>query len=109
MNVIGPSCPSIHITQLLQNGVARTIIRELLCGKKHFGQLKAVAPKKTLTSQLEKLVALGLVQNQTHEHDASQTTYALTPQGEAVRPIIRAIDLLSDNNLPSANSSELLN
>jgi DNA-binding HxlR family transcriptional regulator len=77
--------------ELLDERWTMLVIRELLCGSRHFNALRRGVPRMSpslLSARLRTLVRAGVVER--HE-DGKQVTYRLTPAGEQLRPIVESL------------------
>lgn len=87
----GQFCPVAKAMELLDERWTMLVIRELMCGSRHFNALRRGVPRMSpslLSARLRTLVRAGVVER--HE-DGRQVTYALTPAGEQLRPIVEAL------------------
>jgi DNA-binding HxlR family transcriptional regulator len=67
------------------------VIRELLCGSRHFNALRRGVPRMSptlLSARLKTLTRAGIVERY---DEGRQVTYVLTPAGEQLRPIVEAL------------------
>lgn len=70
------------------------ILRELSFGRRRFTDLRADLPgiaSNLLTQRLRDLVEAGLVERQELPVPAARTVYALTPSGDRIVPVLRAL------------------
>jgi DNA-binding HxlR family transcriptional regulator len=91
MSGYGQFCPVAKAMELLDERWTMLVIRELLSGSRHFNALRRGVPRMSptlLSARLRTLVRAGVVER--HE-EGRQVTYALTPAGEALRPIVEAV------------------
>ncbi|MDF2842911.1 MAG: transcriptional regulator, HxlR family [Herbinix sp.] len=94
-----PDCPSgncpVETTLNILSGKWKGIILyRLLAGKKRFNELKKIMPAitfRTLTLQLRQLERDGIVERTVYAEVPPRVDYALTPLGESMRPIIKAM------------------
>jgi DNA-binding HxlR family transcriptional regulator len=87
----GQFCPVAKAMELLDERWTMLVIRELLCGSRHFNALRRGVPRMSpslLSARLRTLTRAGIVER--HE-DGRQVTYLLTPAGEQLRPIVEAL------------------
>jgi DNA-binding HxlR family transcriptional regulator len=87
----GQFCPVAKAMELLDERWTMLVIRELLCGSRHFNALRRGVPRMSptlLSSRLKTLVRAGIVERY---DEGKQVTYALTPAGEQLRPIVEAL------------------
>ncbi len=87
-------CPLVQAIAII-GGKWKPIILHLLSSRTHrFGEIKKnIAPisQKVLTQQLRELELDGLVQRKVHAEIPPHVDYSLTPQGQALRPIMDAL------------------
>jgi DNA-binding HxlR family transcriptional regulator len=87
----GQFCPVAKAMELLDERWTMLVIRELLCGSRHFNALRRGVPRMSpslLSARLRTLVRAGVVERY---EDGRQVTYVLTPAGEQLRPIVEAL------------------
>jgi DNA-binding HxlR family transcriptional regulator len=87
----GQSCPVAKAMELLDERWTMLVIRELLSGSRHFNALRRGVPRMSptlLSARLRTLVRAGVVERR---EEGRQVTYALTPAGEELRPIVEAL------------------
>jgi len=87
----GQFCPVAKAMELLDERWTMLVVRELLCGSRHFNALRRGVPRMSpslLSARLRTLVRAGVVERY---EDGRQVTYALTPAGEQLRPIVEAL------------------
>jgi DNA-binding HxlR family transcriptional regulator len=91
MTSYGQFCPVAKAMELLDERWTMLIIRELLCGSRHFNALRRGLPRMSptlLTARLRTLERAGIVERY---QDGRLVTYVLTPAGEQLRPIVEAL------------------
>jgi DNA-binding HxlR family transcriptional regulator len=89
----GQFCPVAKAMELLDERWTMLVIRELLCGSRHFNALRRGVPRMSpslLSARLRTLVRAGIVDR---FEDGKQVTYVLTPAGEELRPIVEALGM----------------
>ncbi len=94
-----PDCPSINCPvettlNIISGKWKGIILYRLLAGKKRFNELKKLMPAitfRTLTLQLRQLERDGIVERTIYAEVPPRVDYALTPLGESMRPIIKAM------------------
>jgi DNA-binding HxlR family transcriptional regulator len=82
IGVIGGKWKSVLLYHLIRNRVIR------------FGELRRLIPKATaqmLTAQLRELEADGVIHREVYPQVPPKVEYSLTPFGESLAPIIRAM------------------
>jgi DNA-binding HxlR family transcriptional regulator len=70
------------------------VVRDLMQGKKRFGEF-LVSPEKIptniLANRLKWLMRLGVIASRRYNDRPVRLEYALTPKGEDLRPVLRAM------------------
>jgi DNA-binding HxlR family transcriptional regulator len=87
----GQFCPVAKAMELLDERWTMLVVRELLCGSRHFNALRRGVPRMSptlLSARLKTLVKAGIVERY---DEGRQVTYVLTPAGEQLRPIVEAL------------------
>ena len=87
----GQFCPVAKAMELLDERWTMLVIRELLCGSRHFNALRRGVPRMSptlLSARLKTLTRAGIVERY---DEGRQVTYVLTPAGEQLRPIVEAL------------------
>jgi DNA-binding HxlR family transcriptional regulator len=87
----GQFCPVAKAMELLDERWTMLVVRELLCGSRHFNALRRGVPRMSptlLSARLKTLVRAGIVERY---DEGRQVTYVLTPAGEELRPIVEAL------------------
>ncbi len=70
------------------------VIRDLLHGRRRFGEFaasKEKIPTNILAERLARLESAGIITRTPYQDNPPRYEYLLTPKGEGLRPIIRAI------------------
>lgn len=91
MSAYGQFCPVAKAMELLDERWTLLVIRELLCGSRHFNEIRSGNPKMStslLSKRLRTLTRYGLV---TRRKDGHRVIYTLTPAGEELRPIVEGL------------------
>lgn len=91
MKTYGQFCPLAQATQLLCERWTLIIVRELIVGSTHFGELQKGAPLLSptlLSTRLKQLRTAGVIETRGGKGSA---TYHLTPAGLALQPIIEQL------------------
>jgi DNA-binding HxlR family transcriptional regulator len=89
----GQFCPVAKTAELLAERWMPLVVRELLAGSCHFGDLRRGIPlisPATLSQRLHELVDAGILEQSRAGHPSRCVQYRLTEAGEQLRPIIRA-------------------
>lgn len=107
MTTYGQFCPVAKTMELLDERWSLLVIRELLCGSRHFNDLRRGVPKMSptlLSRRLRTLVRAGVVERRT---DGNRVTYELTPAGEELRPIVEALGVWGIRWIPQLGEEDL--
>jgi DNA-binding HxlR family transcriptional regulator len=102
----GQFCPVAKAMELLDERWTMLVIRELLCGSRHFNALRRGVPRMSpslLSARLRTLVKAGVVDRY---EDGRQVTYVLTPAGEQLRPIVEALGQWSLTWIPELGDED---
>ncbi|HSS64220.1 MAG TPA: helix-turn-helix domain-containing protein [Gammaproteobacteria bacterium] len=89
MRGYGQFCPVAKASEILAERWTPLVLRELLCGSRHFNDLRRGVPLMSpslLSKRLKELEGAGIIDRL--EADNGQTEYRLTPAGRELRPII---------------------
>jgi DNA-binding HxlR family transcriptional regulator len=87
-------CPVSRTLDVLGDRWSLLLVRDLMRGKKRFAEFlesKEGITTTTLTERLKRLVRAGIVESQRYSEHPPRVEYILTPKGEDLRPIIRAM------------------
>src|SRR5947209_2603519 len=88
----GQFCPVAKTAEILAERWMPLVVRELLAGSSHFGDLRRGIPlisPATLSQRLQELVDGGILER-IPDGASQRVEYRLTEAGEELRPIIRA-------------------
>src|SRR3954468_1569864 len=88
------TCPVSRTLDVLGDRWSLLVVRDLMRGKRRFAEFlesKEGIPTNTLTERLKRLVRVGIVESHRYNDHPPRLKYALTPKGEELRPIIRAM------------------
>lgn len=91
MGTYGQFCPIAKAMELLDERWTLLIIRELLCGSRHFNEIRNGNPRMSsalLSRRLRTLTRYGIAER--HE-DGNRVVYTLTQAGEELRPIVEGL------------------
>lgn len=91
-----PACPVETTLTLIGDKWKVLILRDLMPGKKRFGELKksiGSVSQKVLTSQLRDMESSGLVNRKVYAEVPPRVEYSLTELGQSLKPVL---DALSD-------------
>ena len=89
-----PACPVETTLMLIGDKWKVLILRDLLPGKKRFGELKkslSGISQKVLTAQLRAMEDSGLLTRTVYAEVPPRVEYALTPLGMSLRPVLDAL------------------
>jgi len=90
----GQFCPVAKAAEILAERWMPLVVRELLAGSCHFGDLRRGIPlisPATLSQRLHELIDAGVVERISVEDASGRVEYHLTEAGKELRPIIRAL------------------
>jgi DNA-binding HxlR family transcriptional regulator len=88
------SCPVAATLDVVGDRWTLLVIRDLLRGKKRFGELAASSeriPTNILAERLKRLERAGLVQAVPYSEHPPRHEYTLTPAGRELDPVLSAI------------------
>ena len=89
-----PACPVETTLTLIGDKWKGLSLRDLLPGKKRFGELKKSLGKvsqKVLTAQLRDMESNGLVSRKVYPEVPPRVEYSLTELGQSLKPILDAM------------------
>ena len=89
-----PACPVETTLTLIGDKWKVLILRDLMPGKKRFGQLKKSVgniSRKVLTAQLRAMEESGLVHRKVYAEVPPRVEYSLTALGQSLKPILDAM------------------
>lgn len=95
-----PACPVETTMTLISNKWKILIIRDLLSGKKRFGELKksvGAVSQKVLTAQLRDMEADGLLTRTVYPEVPPRVEYELTELGLSLKPILDSMRVWGEN------------
>lgn len=88
------TCPVSRTLDVLGDRWSLLVVRDLMRGKRRFAEFlesKEGIPTNTLTDRLKRLVRSGIVVRERYSDHPPRVEYVLTPKGEDLRPMIRAM------------------
>lgn len=91
MTSYGQFCPVAKAMELLDERWTLLVIRELLCGSRHFNELRRGVPRMSpslLSQRLRTLTRAGVIERR---QDGNRVSYELTTAGEELRPVVEAL------------------
>ncbi len=89
-----PACPVETKLTLIGDKWKVLILRDLMPGKKRFGELKksiGTVSQKVLTAQLRDMEANGLLTRTVYAEVPPRVEYSLTELGQSLKPILEAM------------------
>jgi DNA-binding HxlR family transcriptional regulator len=96
-------CPVASFLDLFGDRWTLLVLRDLATGKSRFAEFEAsperIAPS-LLADRMRRLEALGLVTREAYSQRPLRHAYRLTPKGESLRPVVVAMGLWAQENLP---------
>ena len=102
MGAYGQFCPVAKAMELLDERWTMLVIRELLEGSRTFNALRRGVPRISpalLSTRLQTLARAGVIER--HEN-GNRVSYALTPAGRELQPVIEAIGAGGSAGSPSS-------
>ena len=91
-----PACPVETTLMLIGDKWKVLILRDLMPGKKRFGELKksiGSVSQKVLTAQLRDMDEKGLVNRHVYAEVPPRVEYSLTDLGRSLKPILDAMQI----------------
>jgi DNA-binding HxlR family transcriptional regulator len=104
----GQFCPVAKAAEIITTRWTPLVLRELLCGARHFNEIRRGVPLMSptlLSRRLKELEAAGVVSRIGQGGARSNTEYDLTEAGEELRPIIVALGVWGQRRVESAADS----
>ena len=101
-----PACPVETTLMLIGNKWKVLILRDLLTGKKRFGELKRSVgnvSQKVLTAQLRAMEESGLLTRKVYAEVPPRVEYSLTELGQSLKPILDVMKNWGEEYKASAN------
>lgn len=95
-----PACPVEITLTLIENKWTVLILRDLLNGKKRFGELKKSignVSQKVLTAQLRTMENNNLINRVIYAEVPPKVEYSLTELGHSLKPILDALQIWGEN------------
>jgi DNA-binding HxlR family transcriptional regulator len=87
-------CPVSCVLDLVGDRWSLLVVRDLVRGKKRFGEFLESSeriPTNILADRLKRLVKAGVIESHRYSAHPPRVEYVLTPKGEDLRPIVRAM------------------
>ncbi len=107
MHSYGQHCPVAKAMELLDERWTMLVVRELVEGSRHFGELRRGVPKMSpslLSKRLRTLVRYGVVDR---SEEGNRVVYRLTPAGEELAPIVESIGRWGVRWVPELGDEDL--
>jgi len=107
MNSYGQFCPVAKAMELLDERWTVLVVRELVLGSRHFNELRRGVPRMSpalLSKRLRTLTKAGIIERY---QDGNRISYALTPAGRELEPIILALGTWSVRWIPQLGDEDL--
>jgi DNA-binding HxlR family transcriptional regulator len=107
MSTYGQFCPVAKAMELLDERWTMLVIRELLEGSRHFNELRRGVPRMSpalLSTRLRTLVRAGVIER---FEDGNRISYALTPAGKELRPIVESLGQWGIRWMPDLGDEDL--
>lgn len=93
MSKYGQYCPVARAAEILGDRWTLLIVRDLICGARHFNALERGLPgipRAVLANRLKRLQQTGILER-TEESGSQKVSYALTPAGWSLKSVIEAL------------------
>ncbi|MGW0232053.1 winged helix-turn-helix transcriptional regulator [Actinopolymorpha singaporensis] len=103
----GQFCPVAKAMELLDERWTLLVVRELVAGSRHFNALRRGVPRMSpalLSKRLSTLVRAGVVERR---QAGNRITYALTPAGRELEPVIDALGRWGIRWVPELGDADL--
>jgi DNA-binding HxlR family transcriptional regulator len=107
MGGYGQFCPVAKAMELLDERWTMLVVRELLQGSQHFNTLQRGLPRMSpalLSTRLRTLARAGVIERY---EDGNRVSYALTPAGKELRPIVEALGQWGTRWMPDLGDEDL--
>jgi DNA-binding HxlR family transcriptional regulator len=107
VNSYGQFCPVAKAMELLDERWTLLVVRELLAGSRHWGELRRGVPRMSPTllgKRLRTLTAAGVVERR---EDGNRVVYTLTPAGEELLPVVEALGAWGTRWIPELGDEDL--
>jgi DNA-binding HxlR family transcriptional regulator len=96
-------CPVAGALDLLGDKWTLLVVRDLFAGMKRYGEFAGAMegiPTNLLADRLKRLEAAGVITSSPYQDNPPRYEYALTPAGEALRPVMRELVTWGLRHLP---------
>jgi|SRR5947209_7192252 len=101
------ACPVACTLDLVGDRWTLLVIRDLMLGKRRYGEFLASAegiPTNILADRLRRLEQAGLVSSSLYGRHARRKEYVLTEAGQALGPVVRAVRDWGLSHLPDTRT-----
>jgi DNA-binding HxlR family transcriptional regulator len=102
-------CPVACSLDLFGDRWTLLIIRDLFWGKTRYGEF-ALSPEgiptNILAGRLARLEKAGIVERTPYQHNPPRHTYALTPKGRDLKPVLLALVKWGKRHVPGARTQD---
>jgi DNA-binding HxlR family transcriptional regulator len=105
------SCPIAGALDVLGDRWTLLVIRDLFAGKSRYGEFAASAegiPTNILADRLVKLEEAGLITRKAYQDNPPRHAYALTPKGNALRPVLGSLAMWAARFVPKTEINPAL-
>lgn len=96
-------CPIATTLDIVGDKWSMVIVRDMLVGKKRYGEFLASPERVTtniLASRLKKLEQVGLIAKTPYQDHPVRFDYSLTPDGESLLPVLQEICRWANRRIP---------
>lgn len=96
-------CPVANTLDILGDKWTLLVVRDLLLGKKTYSELQKSAeaiPTNILAERLKRLQLAGIVEKHQYQERPVRYTYALTPMGRDLGPVLRSMVKWANRHIP---------
>lgn len=90
----GQYCPIAKAVEILGDRWTLLIVRDMLCGARHFNELERGLPgisRGLLAGRLRRLERMGLLEKIKEKNNRQRTSYHLTEAGQQIQPIMDSL------------------
>ena len=97
-------CPIAHSADLFGDRWSLVIVRDMLMGKKRFGEFLESSEAITasvLTARLTRLENVGLISKTPYQSNPVRYDYTLTAKGRGLLPVLQALSEWGSRNFPN--------
>jgi len=108
--VLRTRCPIAYSLDLLGDRWSLVIVRDMMMGKRRFGEFLESSERITtnvLTDRLIQLEACGLVAKTRYQSNPPRFEYSLTQRGKALLPVLQEICRWAAKHLPDSGQAPI--